>query len=203
MTSFSTSGSDNDVDHKLDSLISRIQSLGEDSDQQRPKQQPRLASGGHGGSSRPSISGASGAPGATASGAAGESLAAARQALAGTQIIYMAANQIPLLDLRDPAEIAGLAPAETLDRLRRAITPLDTLGAESADMKAVAFTDPNDLLSYELDTADDRNVNVRITIASVLFFYFANPWEAHTGYLESEKVWQYIACGSDRECNGD
>lgn len=56
MTQTPASGSENDVDSKLDSLISRIQSLSGDVESQRPKQQPRLASGASPNSARPSIS---------------------------------------------------------------------------------------------------------------------------------------------------
>ena len=63
MTPSPASGSENDVDSKLDSLISRIQSLSGDVDPQRPKQQPRLASNAGPSSQRPSISRPSATPG--------------------------------------------------------------------------------------------------------------------------------------------
>ncbi len=64
MTQSNASGNENNVDSKLDALISRIQSLSGDEETQRPKQQPRLASGGSPGTPRPSISRPPATPGA-------------------------------------------------------------------------------------------------------------------------------------------
>ncbi len=64
MTQSSASGSENDVDRKLDSLISRIQSLSGNDEAQRPKQQPRLASGSAPGAAPGSSPGQSSGPAA-------------------------------------------------------------------------------------------------------------------------------------------
>lgn len=66
MTQSNASGNENNVDSKLDALISRIQSLSSEEETQRPKQQPRLASGGSPGTPRPSISRPSATPGSNA-----------------------------------------------------------------------------------------------------------------------------------------
>ena len=125
--------------------------------------------------------------------------AAARNSIGGTRVIYMAANQIPLLDLDRGTVTGALGGGSVLDVLKRAIALPEGPEALSA-IQAVAFTDPNDLLSYELTDVRSPDANVRITIAPVVFGFIANPFTAHTAYLDNERVWQYIACGSSLEC---
>jgi len=127
----------------------------------------------------------------------------ALQALARTRLIFMAANQIALLDLAERRDPGVLAPVDTLKALKDAILNFDrhtnALSLDSA-IHSVAFSDPNDLLSYELARDDGTSASVRITIAPIWFGLFVDPWHAHTHYLENENVWRFIACGSAKDC---
>jgi len=73
----------------------------------------------------------------------------------------------------------------------------------------IAFSDPNDLLSYAIPQEfEDRNLdsrlcaevtNININVAKVIdllgFGKFANPLTAHTGYDSDERVVALIAHG--------
>jgi len=127
-------------------------------------------------------------------------------AVENPRAVYMAANQIPLLDLSTPPGQPGveeaIAPLSTLEQLRLRLGG-DLVGAMAREIPFVLFSDPNDLLTYEFDRADlgSDTTNVRINIAPTYFWLFANPMRAHTGYLENEKVWQQISCGKPTRCN--
>jgi hypothetical protein len=118
--------------------------------------------------------------------------------------IFMLANQLPLLQSGlEPAGVQGAVPS---------FCRAD--GADFADRlfqqtELVAFSDPNDLLSYPIpdafvrDHVDSRlcpkQVNVTINIApvrSVLGFGdFANPLAAHVDYDDDERVIGLITRG--------
>lgn len=133
--------------------------------------------------------------------------------LANVRMLFMLANQIPLLDLADadadagPTTTrvgpAGASPSATpssmgrfLDILSKArrtplrVAPLATAPAPIADpLTVVAFTDPNDLLSYRLLVSEMRLVpdavrlfNVIASNAPVYFGLVERPDTAHCGY---------------------
>jgi hypothetical protein len=118
--------------------------------------------------------------------------------------IFMLANQLPLLQSGlEPAGVQGAVPAYCLPD-----------GAHYAERmfqetELIAFSDPNDLLSYPIpdryvrEYVDSRlcprQVNVTINIArvsSVLGFgEFANPLAAHVDYEDDERVIGLITRG--------
>ena len=83
-------------------------------------------------------------------------------------------------------------------------------------VKIVSFTDPNDLLSYEVQPDDYKNgeerckggeerctkvVNIAVSNTYTWFWLLENPLIAHTEYLGNPNVIKYIACG--RESTGN
>ena len=110
-------------------------------------------------------------------------------------MIFLAANQIKMLGLTRKQDGQSL-----LDALRQ-VDEKNQNKILEAGAKHVAFTDPNDLLSYETEppTKPDH-INVRITNEPALLGIVADPWKVHTGYLKNVRVWDYIMCGHDRTC---
>lgn len=118
--------------------------------------------------------------------------------------IYMLANQLPLLQLgrEEPAvtnqieEYCQETGTHWEDRLFKRLN-------------IVAFSDPNDLLSYGIpprfarEKMDSRIcpkiTNIEINVADVIDLFgigeFANPAEAHNGYDNDEQVIKLIAYG--------
>jgi hypothetical protein len=113
--------------------------------------------------------------------------------LASVQQVYLLANQIPLLDAADldldavqkrqasSIESGLSALADAHDRARR-------LRISSVpDLQVIAFTDPNDLLSYRLSKEILREqrvqvVNVIVSNAPTYFGFVEMPDAAHCGY---------------------
>jgi len=121
--------------------------------------------------------------------------------------IFMLANQLPLLQLgRKLPEVTGQR-----DAYCRADGPhYDSRILSETDI--IAFSDPNDILSYEvsyefmdryLDSrlcVDTTNVNLNVAdVIDVFGIDFANPLEAHNGYLTDERVISLIAYGVGNE----
>lgn len=133
---------------------------------------------------------------------------AIRRAIHGKEFtVFMMANQLPLLQMgRDAPANSGMADDYCLS------------GSPKADqrvmkrMNIVAFSDPNDILSYpvppdfaerNIDSRicpDVRNVSLHITTEKNLFdtLSFANPLDAHNGYMEDDRVIEMIARGIRR-----
>lgn len=118
--------------------------------------------------------------------------------------IFMLANQLPLLQLgrKDPSvtgQIKQYCREEGPNYHKRLFKELEI----------VAFSDPNDLLSYEITPvfADKRMdsricpkmTNVSINIAKVISLFgvgeLASPGEAHNGYSGDDRVIQLIVHG--------
>lgn len=133
--------------------------------------------------------------------------------LASTRMLYMVANQLPLLDVAGTS-MADRALEEVLERpitrghsrdvfdvisrARRAAAPT------SKPMTVVAFSDPNDLLSYRIvaghlagDLKDFRVVNVIVSNDTTYFKYVERPDTAHCGYTWNPYVFGMIAKGYD------
>ena len=126
--------------------------------------------------------------------------AAMNHRFASIQTIYLMANQIPLLDIASP-----MPPMSSLDEMvgmmhtgRMAMAP--ERAAAMAAPTVVAFTDPNDLLSYRLlppvvDLASARLINVIVSNAATWLRSLERPDIAHCGYTLNRTVMGLIAQG--------
>jgi hypothetical protein len=118
--------------------------------------------------------------------------------------IFMLANQLPLLQSGlEPASVQGAVPSHCLPG------GADFAGRLFNETELIAFSDPNDLLSYPIpdafvrDHVDSRlcpkQVNVTINIAPVTSVLglgdFANPLTAHVDYDDDERVIELITRG--------
>ncbi len=131
--------------------------------------------------------------------------------LAATRMMYMVANQVPLLDLAGP--IAGGMVAE-VEAARRKTTgsargvfglmsrARDLAPPAAKPMTVVAFSDPNDLLSYRIvpahlteDLKAFRVVNVIVSNDTTYFGYVERPDTAHCGYTWNPHVFGLLARG--------
>jgi hypothetical protein len=118
--------------------------------------------------------------------------------------IFMLSNQLPLLQL-------GHSPPEVLNEHEKYCTPQ---GSNYADRFAnqihiVAFSDPNDLLSYNVPNGfrdqylDSRLCakisNISLNVAHVMDLFgvmeIASPMTAHTGYDSDDRVVALLAHG--------
>jgi hypothetical protein len=123
-------------------------------------------------------------------------------------LVFMAANQLPILGLAEqqaaPLQAERAKPMDALQRflaLRRAEA---APRAESlAKLAVVAFTDPNDLLTYRLLPSryagpDVAVADVLVSNASSWFGLLEDPFAAHLDYLKNKDVGGMIACGWPR-----
>lgn len=131
-------------------------------------------------------------------------------AMAATRMIYLLSNQVPLLDSADPPDgsTTVLAPSPSLvgASVARSFALLarlrDRLAAGQPPLTAVAFSDPNDLLSYRLVPAflgdharHFRVVNVIVSNAATYLDFFERPDSAHCGYAWNPHVLAMLAEG--------
>lgn len=118
--------------------------------------------------------------------------------------VFMLANQLPLLqmgrDIPDNRQPQATYCGDNAPLARQRVMK---------KMNIVAFSDPNDILSYPvpLDFTErniDRRIcpsvsNISLNVAPQKDFFdavsFANPVQAHKGYLEDERVIDLIAEG--------
>ena len=121
-----------------------------------------------------------------------------------TVTIFMLSNQLPLLQL-------GRSLPEVLNQHENYCLPngSDYANRFANQTHIVAFSDPNDLLSYSIPVGfkdkylDSRLCtevsNISLNIANVVdifgFSEVANPMEAHTGYDHDERVIALLAHG--------
>lgn len=121
--------------------------------------------------------------------------------------LIMAANQIPLLHTAEqvPQPAASLAmqvaPPDSLAKL------LEKRQGGSRDRRAlaaltlIAFTDPNDLLSYTLPPERYPGAivhNVLVSNDRTYLGWLENPLTAHLDYLANPDVGSLISCGVPR-----
>ena len=125
-----------------------------------------------------------------------------------TNYIYMLANQLPLLELSEvsnplPLRHESETSVKALAEIRRQNRPGASLQRRQAPLALhlVAFSDPNDLLSYPLDqdstssgTIEYSNVVVSVERSAILGI-FAWPLTAHTGHDKSKAVMDLLAFG--------
>jgi hypothetical protein len=120
--------------------------------------------------------------------------------------VYMLANQLPLLclgDLQRPFGLGAEAPA-TCEWLRQFVEERSK-AARDRDrplvVPFVAFSDPNDLLSYPIPAGaqgfeDVRLVGVELHVSKWAYFgLFVDPRRAHEDYWTDPTVVRLIACG--------
>lgn len=124
---------------------------------------------------------------------------AAGKLLNNSVVHYMFANQLPLLCLGryDPGSTHCVTDLLTA----KAEPPLDS----HTPLAIVAFSDPNDLLTYPLKKWQFQQFSLHrpVAVTNVLLnvekwawlFVFANPNTAHTGHRDNSDVIEIIACG--------
>lgn len=130
------------------------------------------------------------------------------------EMIYLMANQIPLINTGDgriyyPDEKSQIDKqlTETYEQLNILLTP--TLNTTDNRIKIVAFTDPNDLLSYTLSpkamgSLSNNYVNVGISVATETYYLpfnkksgIVNYLKAHTGYVHNDKLRNLLMNGNE------
>lgn len=140
--------------------------------------------------------------------------------LGRTSTLFLGANQIPLLNLAIDKPICDTKP--TIKTLKSLGLDQKNLSTESFGIeglvdliesartfkqnnmypfKIVSFTDPNDLLSYEVSPdhfkgQDVEVINVNVSNATTYFGTIADPLKSHTGYRENDDVIQLIVKGT-------
>jgi hypothetical protein len=129
-----------------------------------------------------------------------------REAATRLGLLFMAGNQLPFLALAE--QMAAAPPgirALPQDALQRFLELRRRQGAPRVErigrLALVAFTDPNDLLSYRLLPA--RYAAPDVAVADVLVSndrtwlgLIEHPVRAHLGYLDNPDVQKMIACGN-------
>ena len=125
-----------------------------------------------------------------------------------TAAIYLISNQIPLLDQANPVPEPAIAKAPTTaaqavpDSSLRGFLDIVQSGREGIQLDSartlpaipvVAFTDPNDLLSYRLvpdalGFADAQLVNMIVSNDWTYLHYVEHPGNAHCGYAYNSYV---------------
>ena len=149
----------------------------------------------------------------------------ALQILENTNFIYMMANQLALLDLtrlkQYPHRLGGPAAVDNLtQRFAKcwASAPLKSppISAQSgpeetasAKRQIVAFSDPNDILSWlveppnlKLPRPEWHSVELTNVYQSNGEFsiplLFSTPTTAHTGYFDNQTVMELLVCGMNK-----
>jgi hypothetical protein len=128
-----------------------------------------------------------------------------------TTSVFMAANQLPLLSLADQNLDGSVAsrdgyPADPLAALIRQRSLRTSPPAAASQPRVVAFTDPNDLLSYILVPRPQQTpyavVDVVVSNATTYFGAVELPNQAHLRYHANRRVRDLIACGhpTSRAC---
>ena len=142
---------------------------------------------------------------------------AAEKILEETPVIYMMANQLALLDLstlwRDPEAPRPKMPAvEAVTKqfakcwLTARARAKRARPSETAASQVVAFSDPNDILSWRLER---KNLKLprpdwgEVAVTNVYMSnnefsipgLFSDPTNAHTGYFVNPRVIDMLICG--------
>jgi hypothetical protein len=135
-------------------------------------------------------------------------LASFERQVGRTAAIYLVSNQIPLLDQANPVPAPAIAEAPMTaaeaapDTSLQGFLELVRSGREAVQQESVmalpiipivAFTDPNDLLSYRLvpdslSFADAQLINMIVSNDRTYFGYVEHPATAHCGYAYNSYV---------------
>lgn len=132
-------------------------------------------------------------------------------------MIYMMANQIALLNTGD---LVNKAPKTLSEKMAsdydvlHSILDDGTIDARNANPKkrVIAFSDPNDLLSYPIDESSvgelkGQYANVAVSVAKKTYkvpvpgvykYGVVNYLQAHTGYVHDEVVSDYLLFGTSK-----
>jgi hypothetical protein len=120
-------------------------------------------------------------------------------------LVFMAGNQLPIMGLAEQQLPAvQLAPAAAQDSLQRFLALRRQQAGPRAEtfakLAVVAFTDPNDLLSYRLlatryQGPDVMVADVLVSNAHGWFGLLEDPFAAHLDYLANPDIGQMMACG--------
>lgn len=134
-----------------------------------------------------------------------------RDLVGHTNYVFMLANQLPLLELSEVTNPISLrqtssSALKSLAEIRRQNRPKSAAQRQPAvlPLHLVAFSDPNDLLSYPLDqhSVSGSSIaysNVVISIQrSALLGIVADPMTAHTGHERSPAVMDLLTYGNKR-----
>jgi hypothetical protein len=128
-----------------------------------------------------------------------------QQDLGRTVTLFMAANQIPILSVADAGEPGeGLAAFNELhSRGRQALLQqrrapsafMSNVQGGDGDLRYVAISDPNDVLTWQLRNSgvvpkneSYKYVDVTFSAAATVLGLVANPYEAHTTYFSHEPI---------------
>jgi hypothetical protein len=135
----------------------------------------------------------------------GAKRAQAAAQLASIQSVFLIANQIPILDAADhpsvEAKAAVTGESNFLSILGEARNQTVTaFAAPLPPIQVVAFTDPNDLLSYRLSgeglyANDIKVINVIVSNAPTYLGLFEMPDAAHCGYKWNKYVLGAVVFG--------
>jgi len=130
-----------------------------------------------------------------------------------TKYFFMLANQLPLFVLSDVINPKGEGRRALKEFLqfqseaRSRVLSLNKSAKEEPAVHVIAFSDPNDLLSYPINEEDVLDGqppdspevvvrNVRISVAKWgIPFLLADPLTAHTGYLTDSRTAEMIVKG--------
>jgi len=116
--------------------------------------------------------------------------------------VYLRANQIPLLNLIDWNQTSEPKPFEPIAQSIRELKATQPFRHPAGSrLPIIAFSDPNDLLSYALHDAAYENdallfVDVLVSNEWTYFGYVERPDTAHTSYPKNRCVIAAIANGS-------
>jgi hypothetical protein len=135
-------------------------------------------------------------------------------------VIFLGANQIPILSLANNLKCSESAKFMSNGQLNLEMKGgfsdvfkiIKTLKSQNGEKRfiqnveipktVVSFTDPNDLLSYEIDELDYYENSSGISVVNVIasnakswFGLIENPLTAHTGYRYNEDVTELLKCG--------
>jgi hypothetical protein len=131
--------------------------------------------------------------------------------LAATRMMYMLSNQVPLLDAAGSVAMdRTLEPASAPARMQTSAGDVFSLLSRARSLArfltppttVVAFSDPNDLLSYRIvpahlaeDLREFRVINVLVSNDATYFGYLERPDTAHCGYPWNPYVFGMLAKG--------
>jgi hypothetical protein len=120
-------------------------------------------------------------------------------------IVLMAGNQLPMLGLAEQSiPAARLATSPVQDSLQRFLAlrrqQMGPRAERLSRLAVVAFTDPNDPLSYRLlpsryQAADVAVADVLVSNARSWLGLIEDPFAAHLDYLVNPEVGRLMACG--------